>query len=54
MSHQAASEPPGVGLPTVGKEWRKRGLVLMTTALILAIMVVVLLAFAAQRLIDAQ
>ena len=52
MSHQAASEPPGVGLPTVGKEWRKRGLVLMTTALILAIVVVLVLAFTAQRLLN--
>ena len=43
---------PGVGFPTVREGWQKRGLVFMTTALVLAIVVLVLLAVVAQRLLN--
>jgi hypothetical protein len=48
----ALRSAPGVGFPTVRKGWQKRGLVFMTTALILAIVVVLVLAFTAQRLLN--
>ena len=45
-------ERPGVGFPTVRKGWQEKALVFMMTALILAIVVVLVLAFTAQRLLN--